>query len=37
VKGFSSIAKPMMQLTKIDWEFIWSEAQKQTFQELKAI
>ncbi len=37
VKGFSSITKPMMKLRQIDWEFIWSETQEQTFQELKAI
>jgi hypothetical protein len=28
VKGFSSITKPMMHLTQIDWEFIWGEAQE---------
>jgi hypothetical protein len=27
----------MMKLRQIDWEFIWSETQEQTFQELKAI
>jgi hypothetical protein len=37
VKGFSSITKPMMQLTQIDREFIWGETQEQTFQELKAV
>jgi hypothetical protein len=29
VKSFSSIAKPLTQLTQIDQEFIWDEPQEQ--------
>jgi hypothetical protein len=36
VKGFNSIAKPLTQSTQIEQLFIWDEAQKQAFQELKA-
>jgi hypothetical protein len=36
VQGFNSIAKLLTQLTQIDEEFIWDEAQKEAFQELKA-
>jgi hypothetical protein len=35
VKGFNNIVKPLTQQTHIDQEFIWDEAWKQAFQELK--
>jgi hypothetical protein len=31
VKGFSSIAKPLTQLTQIEQKFIWDEVQKEAF------
>ena len=36
VKGFSSLAKPLTKLTKIDQDWQWEDEQEQTFQELKA-
>jgi hypothetical protein len=37
MKVFNSIAKPLTQLTYIDKEFIWDEAQEHAFQKLKAM
>ena len=35
VKGFSSLAKPLTKLTKIDQDWQWEDEQEQAFQELK--
>jgi hypothetical protein len=35
VKGFSALARPLTMLTKGDQPWVWGEAQKKAFQELK--
>jgi hypothetical protein len=35
IEGFSKIARPMTELLRKDTKFVWSEACKRSFQELK--
>lgn len=37
IEGFSRIATPMMQLTRKDASFVWTDRCEQAFQELKSL
>ena len=35
MKGFATIAKPLTDLTKKDWDFTWNDEEEAAFQKLK--